>query len=86
MKKAITVYVSDLILAAGLVRTHAMFEKQCAKFEIKVTKGMGLAYESGFIAALALLEIPAESVMKIPEIADKLRENPEETCDCPNCK
>jgi len=86
MKKAIVVHTNPSKLAAKLVRTETLFKQQCSEFGIEVHPGMKTAYESGFGAALLTLGIPGESLVRMSQMADKLRENPEEICDCPNCK
>jgi len=86
MKKAIVIHTNPSKLAAKLVRTETLFKQQCSDFRIEVHPGMKMAYEAGFGAALLTLGIPGESLVRMSQMADKLRENPEESCDCSNCK
>jgi len=86
MKEAIVVHTNPSKLAAELVKTETLFKQECSEYGLEVNRRMKMAYEAGFGAALLTLGIPGESLVRMSQMADKLRENPEESCDCFNCK
>ena len=90
METAKVIRTNASSLAVNLVQSQRDFGRNCEKFGIKMTKEMDLAYESGFVAALIIIGIKGENVMRVTEIANNMRKTIKESkknvpCDCPNC-
>jgi len=78
MEKTTVIRTSPAELALDLLQTQRAFNKQCARFGVKMTAEMEMAYESGFGAALIIMGITPENALKMSQISEEIKEALEE--------